>query len=341
MRHWWWKILGVALVLGAVITALRVPLAPGLVHIDTTRLEPGPRTITVTGYRTSFSHGPVTAWLENGGQFICAEKVVAIDDTRSTVQFMVPAGMRESMSDLLVDDPIDGTLRYYDAFYNPEKGTGLDQGTCTPTTARSSAGHFAFPNRSLLYETIRNLNLHVPMWFTMMLLQTIALVYSIKVLRRGDLDHDRAAVQAVNVSLLFAFLGLVTGSIWARATWGGWWTSDTKLNGAAVTVLIYLAYLVLRGSVPEPNKRARLAAIYNVFAFVLMLVFVMVLPRLNDSLHPGNGGNPAFSQYDLDDRLRLVFYPAVLGWMLVGTWAFTLKLRLSRVEHALDVANDR
>ncbi|MCB9180346.1 MAG: cytochrome c biogenesis protein CcsA [Flavobacteriales bacterium] len=199
---------------------------------------------------------------------------------------------------------------------------------------------FSFPNRSLLYETIRNLNFHVPMWFTMMLLQLVAVVYSVRTLRSNSLRDDDAALQAVNVSLLFAALGLITGSIWARATWGAWWTNDTKLNGAAVTTLIYLAYLVLRGSVPEPSKRARLAAIYNIFAFVLMLVFVMVLPRLTDSLHPGNGGNPAFSQYDLDDQLRLVFYPAVLGWMLVGTWAFTLKLRLSRLEHALD-ENDR
>ncbi|MBP8824097.1 MAG: cytochrome c biogenesis protein CcsA [Flavobacteriales bacterium] len=200
---------------------------------------------------------------------------------------------------------------------------------------------FAFPNRTILNETIRNLFFHVPMWFTMMVLMTIAFVQSLLVLRKGDLAHDRMALSAVDVSLLFAGLGLITGSIWARATWGGWWTSDPKLNGAAVTVLIYAAYLILRGSVPDPHKRARLAAIYNIFAYVLMMVFLMVLPRLTDSLHPGNGGNPAFSQYDLDSSLRAVFYPAVLGWILLGVWAYTLHLRVARLKSIADEANDR
>ncbi|HRH38969.1 MAG TPA: cytochrome c biogenesis protein CcsA, partial [Flavobacteriales bacterium] len=150
-------------------------------------------------------------------------------------------------------------------------------------------------------------------------------------LRSNNPLHDRAAAEAVNVSLLFATMGLITGSIWARATWGAWWTDDTKLNGAAVTVLIYLAYLVLRGSVGDESKRARLAAIYNIFAYVFMLLFIMALPRLKDSLHPGNGGNPAFSSYDLDSKLRPVFYIAVAGWMLIGTWLFNMKYRLARL----------
>ena len=86
-----------------------------------------------------------------------------------------------------------------------------------------------------------------------------------------------AADLSVRVGLLFCVMGLITGSLWARATWGAWWTNDVKLNGAAVSALIYLAYLVLRGSVPEPSKRARLAAIYNIFAFVLLAPWSMIL----------------------------------------------------------------
>jgi heme exporter protein C len=200
--------------------------------------------------------------------------------------------------------------------------------------------HFAFPDRSILNETIRNLFFHVPMWFTMMVLMTIAFVQSLRVLRSSDTDADRMALAAVHASLLFASLGLITGSIWARATWGDWWTTDPKLNGAAVTVLIYAAYLILRGSIPDGHKRARLAAIYNIFAYVLMLVFILVLPRLTDSLHPGNGGNPAFSSYDLDSTLRAVFYPAVTGWVLLGVWAYTLNLRVARLKDLSDEAND-
>jgi heme exporter protein C len=332
MKHWWWKFLAVALVLAASITALRTPLAPAIVHVEPATLQPGIRhAIEVLGYRTQFVPNEVVAYIENGGQFVPAGRVDVIDDTHARIHMYVPEGLREDMSDLLVTAPGAGTMRLFDAFYNPVKGSGATHDIASEMTVHRRGGFF-FPNRNLLYETIRNLNFHVPMWFTMMLLQTVSLVFSILVLRSGAELHDRGAVAAVRVSLLFAFLGLITGSIWARATWGGWWTSDAKLNGAAVTVLIYLAYLVLRGSVTDPAKRARLSAIYNVFAYVLMLLFIMALPRMTASLHPGSGGNPAFSQYDLDSSLRPVFYAAVLGWMGIGAWLLNLRYRLARLE---------
>lgn len=335
MRTLWWKILAVALVLAASITALRTPLAPAIVYASGGPFAPGGNSASVIGYRTHFMAAPVRVFLENGGQFVEASSTVVADDTHLTARFKVPVGLREDMSDLVVVAPGHGAMRLFAAFYNPEKGTGAVDGVTDAPQHGERAG-FVFPNRNILYETIRNLNFHVPMWFTMMLLQTIAFVFSIKVLGSGRLLDDRAAVQAVNASLLFAFLGLITGSIWARATWSGWWTSDAKLNGAAVTVLIYLAYLVLRGSVTDLAKRARLAAIYNIFAYVLMLLFIMALPRMTASLHPGSGGNPAFSQYDLDDSLRPVFYAAVLGWMGIGTWIFNLQYRLARIENRHD-----
>jgi heme exporter protein C len=332
MKHWWWKFLAVALVLAASITALRTPLAPAVVHAEPATLQPGARhAIEVLGYRTQFRSSEVSACIENGGQFAQAGRIDVIDSTHARIHIYVPEGLREDMSDLLVTAPGAGTMRLFDAFYNPVKGSGATHDVVDNVAAHQREGFF-FPNRNLLYETIRNLNFHVPMWFTMMMLQTVSLVFSILVLRSGAELHDRGAVAAVHASLLFATLGLITGSIWARATWGGWWTSDAKLNGAAVTVLIYLAYLVLRGSVTDHAKRARLAAIYNVFAYVLMLLFIMALPRMTASLHPGSGGNPAFSQYDLDSSLRPVFYAAVLGWMGIGAWLLNLRYRLARLE---------
>ena len=62
----------------------------------------------------------------------------------------------------------------------------------------------------------------------------------------------------------------------------------------------------------------------------------MILPRLTDSLHPGNGGNPAFAKYDLDSNMRMVFYPAVIGWLLFSFWLFQLKNRISFLNNKLD-----
>ncbi|MCB0790293.1 MAG: cytochrome c biogenesis protein CcsA [Flavobacteriales bacterium] len=334
MKSGWWKALGVLLLLYVVIVGLRTPLAPALVHLSEDKLPPGRNEVVVAGYNTRFTADAPQAWLQNDAQFVCATAATAERDDRLRVVFDVPDGLRRDLSHLVVRSN-GRTLVFHDAFWNPAKGAGIANAGCAPPV-EDTAGPFEFPDRSVLYETIRNLFFHVPMWFTMMWLMTLSLLHSIRTLRNNDLEHDRAAVSAVSTGLLFAFLGLITGSLWARNTWGTWWTSDPQLNGAAAVTLIYLAYLVLRGSVNEFDKRSRLAAIYNIFAYALMIVFFLVLPRLTDSLHPGKGGNPAFSQYDLDHHLRTVFYPAVAGWVLVGTWLYTLRRRARRIEAWLD-----
>lgn len=193
----------------------------------------------------------------------------------------------------------------------------------------------AVPAQAILNESIRNLYFHVPMWFAMMTILFVSLWHSIKYLSKSDIQSDIIASQAANVGLLLGALGLATGSVWARFTWGAWWVADTKLNGAAITMLIYMAYFILRGSVNEEQKRARISAVYNIFAYVMLIVFLMILPRMSDSLHPGNGGNPGFNQYDLDENMRMVFYPAVIGWILLAVWIMTLRVRLEKIKRKL------
>ncbi|MBP6390660.1 MAG: cytochrome c biogenesis protein CcsA [Flavobacteriales bacterium] len=333
------------LLLGVVLIGLRTPLSPALVHVSEDKLAPGPVEIEVLAYNTHFSSETAPqAWIENDGQRVCATSVTVLAENKLRLTFDVPKGLRNDLSHLVMHDQVDGwnSATLYDAFWTVSPGNGITETPCPPwkITVLNSMEPFRFPHRSLLNESVRNLFFHVPMWFAMMVLMTISVVHSVRYLRGYELAQDDGALSAAHVGLLFAVLGLVTGSIWARVTWGGWWTDDTKLNGAAVTTLIYCAYLVLRGSVPDERKAARLAAVYNIFAYVLMVVFLMVLPRLSDSLHPGNGGNPAFSQYDLDDRLRLVFYPAVLGWILLATWAYTLARRARRLQTLMHHAHD-
>lgn len=188
------------------------------------------------------------------------------------------------------------------------------------------------PRLPILHESIRNLYFHVPMWFTMIVLYLISVVYSIKYLSTGNEKHDLVAVEMVNTGIVFGFLGLATGMIWANYTWGSPWPNDPKLNSAAIATLMYMAYIVLRGSMDEEQKRAKISAVYNVFAFPVMIVLLFILPRLTDSLHPGNGGNPGFNSYDLDSQMRLVFYPAVIGWILIGVWIANLRYRVRLIE---------
>ena len=190
----------------------------------------------------------------------------------------------------------------------------------------------SIPDLPILEQSIRNLFYHVSMWFAMVAMMGGSFGYAISFLSKEDLNKDHRSVALAQTGMLFATLGLLTGMIWAKYTWGAWWTNDPKLNGSAVPMLIYLAYFALRNSMDDGRKRARISAVYNIFAFVMMIVFIGILPRMTDSLHPGNGGNPGFNSYDLDNRLRLVFYPAVIGWILVGTWIASLRYRLRKLE---------
>ncbi len=185
-------------------------------------------------------------------------------------------------------------------------------------------------------DTLRNVFYHVGMWFAMLAVMTASFISSIKFLSSGDLEQDMKAHQAVNVGVYFGILGIITGMMWATFTWGQPWANDPHLNGAAVSLLVYFAYLVLRSAVPDDEKRARISAVYNIFAFVILIVFVGVLPRLSvDTLHPGSGdGNPAFG--DMDAAMRYVFYPALIGWILLSLWVLNLKIRYRKIENFVE-----
>jgi heme exporter protein C len=102
---------------------------------------------------------------------------------------------------------------------------------------------FPVPQLNILNETIRNLYFHVTMWFSMIFLMLFSMIQSIRYLNGMDRTIDIKAETLASTGMFMGILGLVTGMIWAQFTWGTFWVNDPKLNGTAVTMLIYLAYL--------------------------------------------------------------------------------------------------
>ena len=186
-----------------------------------------------------------------------------------------------------------------------------------------------------LHQSIRNFFFHVPMWFGQIALLSLSLGYSIAYLRTQNIKYDIYASEFAKTGIVFGILGLATGSIWATYTWGEPWSNDPKQIAAAIAVLIYLAYLVLRGSMTDMDKKARISAVYNIFAYFIYIPLIMILPRLVQSLHPGGmegakgGGNPALGGNSLDATMEMIFWPAVFGWVLLGIWISNLKIRMN------------
>src|ERR1700733_7916957 len=188
------------------------------------------------------------------------------------------------------------------------------------------------PAKPILHETIRNFYFHVGMWMPMMIFFIISVTYSVKYLRSSNPNFDIYALEYAKTGIVYGCLGLLTGSIWAGFTWGAFWSNDPKQLGTVVALLIYLAYLVLRNSMTDMDKRARIGAVYNIFAFAMLFPTIWIIPRMVESLHPGGMGNPALDTKDIDSRMRVVFWPgAVPGWTLLGVWITTLRIRLKVV----------
>ena len=187
------------------------------------------------------------------------------------------------------------------------------------------------PRLPILNETIRVLYFHVPMWFTMIFLLLLSSVNAYKFISTKNIKYDLISYNYAHVGVYFGILGIITGMIWANYTWGTFWTNDPKLNGSAIGLLIYFGYFILRNSIEDESKKAKVSSVYSVFAFSMLIPLIFILPRLTDSLHPGNGGNPGFNVYDLNSQLRLVFYPAVIGFICLGLWISNIKFKLLKL----------
>ncbi|MGO4289052.1 cytochrome c biogenesis protein CcsA [Chitinophaga sp. RAB17] len=181
-------------------------------------------------------------------------------------------------------------------------------------------------------QSSRGLFFHVPMWICMYTMFTISIINSLLYLSKYDLKKDVIAASAAGVGTFFGVLGFATGTLWATYTWGGTLTDDPKQMCTAIAILIYMAYLVLRMSIHDLDKRARISAVFNVFAFALLIPLTYIIPRMVDSLHPGSASTPGFASKDTSGSMKMVLYPAFIGWTLLSVWIFSLVVRYKKLQ---------
>ena len=357
MRQNWWKVLAVLILIYALIAGMVVPLKPNALSVTPNSAVLGSRAeFELLGYNTAFTadEGSTRAWLNYGdGLAIEADRVDVSDDRRAKLLFSLPQDLPTDRPEnkklsLIVSGPRSGAfvvpdvvvVRQSEAPADPESARRAWQENAMQKGDLTAYAGMSFPYRSLLAETIRNTYFHVSLWFAMMFLFIAAVVYSVKYLSRKA-RQDRSEIPDVTplaeistmeradtwalvftgVGMLFGILGLLTGAVWAKYTWGSYWNWDIKQFTTLIALLIYGGYFVLRGTFPDPERRARLSAVYNIFAFVCLIPLIYILPRLSaTSLHPGAEGNPAMGGEDLDNTMRMVFYPTIIGWTLFGGW---------------------
>lgn len=353
MYRWYWKALGVVLFIYVLIGGLMTPLKPGIHSVEVPlSIRPGEFIpFKIIGYNSNYLKAKkVGAWLKlDDGHYSEAVNVRILSDDKLIANFIAPPGKEgeelQSLT-LILNNHIDGPSVLPDVTSLLPIAPDRDPATLTQwisdiSTKLSVATGVKFPYRNILHETIRNTFFHVALWLAMVVLLLAGLYHALFYLKNKNLRHDKLSAAYNTTAIVYGMLGLATGSIWAKFTWGTWWTTDVKLNMAAIAMLIYLAYFILRSSIDDHDKRARFSAAYSIFGFAALIPLIFIIPRMYDSLHPGNGGNPALGGEDLDNTLRMFFYPSIIALILLGTWISSLFYRIMKVEEHLHISNDQ
>lgn len=165
------------------------------------------------------------------------------------------------------------------------------------------------PMEATMGQVQRVFYFHVATAWVGMLGFIAAGIAGIVYLKTHDLKWDVVSLAAVEISVVFFFIAIVTGSIWARPAWNTWWTWDPRLTSATVVELVYAAYLMLRQGIEEPEKRARFGAVYTIIGIISVPITFFAI-RLLRSIHPvviGNGSEDAAGGFDMSSRMLQTF----------------------------------
>jgi len=189
-----------------------------------------------------------------------------------------------------------------------------------------------------LGDRARNLFFHVPMNWAASVAFLMSMIFSIRYLIKKDLVLDVKAYCSAQVGLLFCFLGYATGTIWARVDWGTFFKIDEpRMMSMLLLMLIYAAYLILRSSMDEPEKRARLSAVYLIIAALTVPFFVFIMPRVFPGLHPGSaddsqspGGGPVVDNM-MTPNIRIIFYTSSVGFIMLYFWIYNVRVRIEKL----------
>ena len=193
------------------------------------------------------------------------------------------------------------------------------------------------PREEIMGDVQRVFYFHVAAGWTGALSFLVAALSGVLFLIRRERRWDRVALASVEIGVVFTFINIVSGSIWARPTWNTWWTWDPRLVTATIMELIYLAYIMLREGVEDPDRRARFAAVYSILGFLSVpLTFLSI--RIFRSIHPvvfGSGDD--LSSGMEDPRMKIAFFFSLLTFSFVYATLLWHRVRLQKLMGKLEI----
>lgn len=191
-----------------------------------------------------------------------------------------------------------------------------------------------FPFVPGLEERSRIILFHVPVAWVSVLGFLISMFYGIRYLRNNKFEDDCKSANAAGLGFLFCILATVTGSIWAKFSWGSFWNWDPRETSIFMLLLIYTSYFALRSAIDVFEKRAKLSSVYSIIAFVTVPFFIFILPRITSGLHPSSADDASKTvvKSGMSGEMRIVFFLSLIAFTLLFFWIFELKNKISKLE---------
>lgn len=192
------------------------------------------------------------------------------------------------------------------------------------------------PMEAVMGQVQRVFYFHVANAWVGMLGFLVAAIAGVAYLRTGKRSWDITGLAAVEISFVFFFIAIVSGSIWARGSWGAWWTWEPRLTTAAIVELLYAAYFLLRQGVEDPDRRARYGAIYATLSFIsvpITFISIRILRTIHPVLFGGSGGQGTF---DMTPKMLVTFMFSLLTFSLIFADLLWHRIRLGKLAEKIE-----
>jgi len=214
----------------------------------------------------------------------------------------------------------------------PRLLTILDVGTTLLFLTAVGMVFFYAPLEAIMGQVQRVFYFHVANAWVGMLGFMVAAIAGIAYLRKNDRKWDIVGLAAIEISFVFFLTAIISGSIWARGSWGTWWTWDPRLTTAAICELVYAAYFMLRQGIEDPDRRARFGAVYAILSFLSVpLTFISI--RIFRTIHPiiFGGAAASGSSFEMSPKMLQTFMFSLLTFSIIFIDLLWHRIRLGKL----------
>ena len=234
---------------------------------------------------------------------------------------------------------IGGLMTTFDLFWAFWRSTVVSFGTVTLSKLTDTARPFLGQNAQgyqygKAWFSQKIFYFHVPVAEASFLVFLVAAFFAIRFLMTRRKDFDTKSRIAMETTLLFVILTMVTGDLWTRASWGVWWQWEPRLTTYFIMTLLVVAYFVLRNSVEDEERRAVYAAVFCIIAFIDAPISFLIT-RLIPSDHP-----VVFTEGGLDPSQLIPFIIGQIGMLMIAFAIYTMRMHEERLHERLDIAKE-